>query len=191
MAPELSNLNLTCYTGSQNFSIGLNAIPIEFTCFVSPFLISCLPLPSVLIFCLLPWIFLELLLFSRYVLTLCFPMDCSTPAFPVLRYLMELAQTHVYWVSDAVQPSHPLLPSSPPALNLSIKVFSNESTLHIRWPKHWNFSFSFSNEYSGLISFTLTGLIFLLSKGPSRVFTNTTVQKHQFFSTQRSLCSTS
>ena len=65
MAPEPSNTNLMCYTGSQNFSIGLSAIPIEFTGFVSPFFISCLPLPSILIFCLLPWIFLELLLFSH------------------------------------------------------------------------------------------------------------------------------
>ena len=52
-------------------------------------------------------------------LTLCDPMDCSTPGFPVLYHLPEFAQTHVYWVSDAIQPSHPLLPPSPPALNLS------------------------------------------------------------------------
>ena len=75
-----------------------------------------------------------------------------------------------------------LLPPIPP----SIRVFSNESALHIRWPKYWSFSISTSNEYSGLISFGLTGLISLQSKGLSRVFSNTTVQKHQFFGAQPS-----
>ena len=77
-----------------------------------------------------------------------------------------------------------LLPSILP----SIMVFSNESVLHIRWPKYWSFSFSTSpsNEYSGLISFR-TGWISLQSKGLSRVFSNTTVQKHQFFGAQLSL----
>ena len=82
-----------------------------------------------------------------------------------------------------------LLPPIPP----SLRVFSNESTLRMRWPKHWSFSFSISpsNEYSGLISLGLTGWISLQSKGLSRVFSNTTVQKHQFFSTQFSLWSNS
>ena len=77
-----------------------------------------------------------------------------------------------------------LLPPIPP----SIRVFSNESTLRMRWPKYWSFSFSISpsNEYSGLISLGLTGLISLQSKGLSRVFSNTTVQKHQFFGAQLS-----
>ena len=93
-------------------------------------------------------------------------------------------QTHVHQVSDAIQPSHPL--SSPlllPSMFPNIRVFSNESVLHITWPKYWSFSFSISpsNEYSGLISLILTSLIFLQSKGLSRVFfSNTTVQKHQF-----------
>ena len=80
---------------------------------------------------------------------------------------------------------HPLLL---PSIFPSIRVFSNESVLHIRWPKYWSFSFSFSpsNEYLGL-----TGLISLQSKGLSRVFSNTTVQKHQFFGTQPSLQSNS
>ena len=68
----------------------------------------------------------------------------------------ELTQTPVHWVGDAIQPSHPLQSPSPPAFNLSsIRVFFNESVLHIRWPKYWHFSFSISpsNEYSGLISF--------------------------------------
>ena len=74
-----------------------------------------------------------------------------------------------------------------------IKVFSNESTLRVRWPKYWSFSFhiSPSNEYSGLISLGLTGLISLQSKGLSRVFSSTTIQNHQFFSTQPSLWSNS
>ena len=75
----------------------------------------------------------------------------------------------------------------------SIRVFSNESALHIRWPKYWSFSFSISpsNEYSGLIPLRLTGLISLQSKGLSRVFSTTTIQKHQLFSTQPSLWSNS
>ena len=116
-------------------------------------------------------------------------MDCSTPGLPVHHQLPELAQTHVHRVGDAIQPSHPL--SSPlllPSIFSSLRVFSNESVLHIRWPKYWSFSFSISpsNEYWGLnmISFRMTGLISLQSKGLSIVFSNTTVQKHQFLGTQ-------
>ena len=71
----------------------------------------------------------------------------------------------------------------------SIRVFSNESVLHIRWPEYWSFSFNISpsNEYSGLISFRMDWLDLLAVQGLSRVFTNTTVQKHQFFSAQPSL----
>ena len=82
------------------------------------------------------------------------PMDCSTPGFPVLHYLLEFAQNHVHWVGDAIQSSCPLSsPSPPPSIFPNIRVFSNESALRIRWPKHWSFSFSVSpsNEYSGLI----------------------------------------
>ena len=112
---------------------------------------------------------------------LCDPMDCSMLGFPVHHQLLELAQTHVHWVGDAIQPSHPLL--LPPSIFPSIRVFSSESVLRIWWPKNWTFSFSISpsSEYSGLISFR-TGLISLPSKGLSRVFSNATVQKHQFFS---------
>ena len=127
---------------------------------------------------------------SQSCLTLCDPMDCSMPGFPVHHQLLELAQTHVHRVSDAIQPSHPLSSPSPPAFNLSQnRVFSNESALCIRWPKYWSFSFNISpsNEYLGLISFIIAGLISLQSKGFSRVFSNTTVQKHQFFGTQTSL----
>ena len=89
---------------------------------------------------------------------LCNPMDCSTWGFPVQHQLLELTQTRVHQVTDAIQPSHPLSSPSPPASVLpSIRVFSSESVLCIRWPKYWNFSFSISpsNEYSGLISFRI------------------------------------
>ena len=88
-------------------------------------------------------------------------MDCSMPGLPVHHQLPEFTQTHVHWVGDAIQPSHPLSSPSPPAFNLSsIRVFTNESTLRIRWPKYWSFSFSISpfNEYSGLISFRMDWL---------------------------------
>ena len=77
----------------------------------------------------------------------------------------------------------------PPSVFPSITVFSNESVLRIRWPKYWSFSFSISsyNEYSGLISFRMDWLDLLAVQGLSRVFANTTVQKHQFFSTQFSV----
>ena len=90
-------------------------------------------------------------------LTLCDPMDCSMPGFTVHLRLLKLAQTHVHWVGDAIQPSHPLLCPSLPWCIPSIRVFSSESVLCIRWPKYWSFSFSISpsNEYSGLISFRM------------------------------------
>ena len=86
---------------------------------------------------------------------------------------------------------HPLLLL--PSIFPSIRIFSNEPVLLIRWPKYWSFSFSISpsNEYSGLIPLGLTGLISLQSKRLSRVFSITTVQKHQFFGTQLSLWSNS
>ena len=93
--------------------------------------------------------------------TLFDPTDCSTPAFPVHHQLQELAQTHIHKVSDAIQPSHPLSSPSPPASVFpSIRVFSNESVLCIRWPRYWSLSFSISpsSEYSGLISFRIEGL---------------------------------
>ena len=75
---------------------------------------------------------------------------------PCPSYLPEFAQTHDHWVGDAIQPSHPLSPSSPLAPNLSQhRVFSNVSAFHIRWPKYWSFNTSSSNEYSGLISFRI------------------------------------
>ena len=95
-------------------------------------------------------------------------MDCSTPGFPVLYYLLEFAQTHVHWISDVIQPSHPLFSPSPLALRLSqMKVFSNESAVHIWWPKYWSFSFniSHSNEYSELISLRIDWFDLLAIQG--------------------------
>ena len=100
--------------------------------------------------------------------TLCDPMDCSTPGLPVHHQPLELAQTQVYQVSDAIQPSHPLSYPSPPAsIFPSIRGFSNESVLHIRWPKYSSFSFNISpsNEYSGLISFRMDWLDLLAVQG--------------------------
>ena len=101
--------------------------------------------------------------------TLCDPMDCSTPGFPVLHHIPEFVQTHVPWVDEVIQPPHPLSSPSPPALNLSsIRVFSSESVLCIRTqPKYWSFSFSISlsNEYSGLISFRMDWLDLLAVQG--------------------------
>ena len=101
-------------------------------------------------------------------LTLCNLVDCSTTGFPVLHHLLEPAQTQVHWVGDAIQPSHPLWSPSPPALIFpSIRVFSNESALHIRWPKYWSFSFNIcpSNEHPGLISFKMNWLDLLAVQG--------------------------
>ena len=118
-------------------------------------------------------------------------MDCSMPGFPVLHCLPELAQSHVHRVGDAIQPSHPLL--LPPSVFPSISVFSNELALRIRWPEYLSFSFSISpsNKYSGLTSFRIDWFDLLASKGLSRVFSNTTFQKHPFFNTQPSLWSSS
>ena len=95
-------------------------------------------------------------------------MDCSTPGFPVHHQLLELTQTHVCRVGDAIQPSRfycPLLLL--PSIFPSIRVFSNQSVLHIRWPKYWSFSFSISpsNEYSGLNSFRIDRIHLLRVQG--------------------------
>ena len=125
--------------------------------------------------------------------TLCDPMNCSTPGLPAHHQLPEFTQTHVHGVSDAIQPSHPLsslllLPPIPP----SIRVFSNESTLHMRWPKYQNFTFSIIpfKEHPGLIS-RMDWLDLLAVQGTFQVFFYTTVQKHQFFGAQLSTQSSS
>ena len=120
-------------------------------------------------------------------------MHLSTLGLRVHHQLLGLTQAHVHWVGDATQPLHPQSPLLLPSILPSIRVFSNEWVLHIRWPKYWSFSFNISpsKEYSGLISFRLTGLISLQSEGLSRVFSSTTVQKHRFFGAQPSLHSNS
>ena len=103
---------------------------------------------------------------AKLFLTLCNPMGCSIPAFPVLHYFSEFAQTHVHWISDAIQlyhPRHPLLFLL--SIFPSITIFSNELALCFRSPKHWTFSLSPSNEYSGLISFTIDWFDLLAFRG--------------------------
>ena len=100
--------------------------------------------------------------------TLCDPMDCSTPGLPVPHQLLELAQIQVHWVGDAIQPSHHLSSPSPPTFNLfQHQGLLNESVLCIWWPKYWSFSFSISpsNKYSGLISFRMDWLDLLAVQG--------------------------
>ena len=121
--------------------------------------------------------------------TLCDPMNHSTPGLPVHHQLPEFTQTHVHRVGNVIQPSHSLSSPSPPAPNPSQhQGLFQWVSLRIRWPKYWSFSFSISpsNEQPGLMSLGWTGWISLQSKGLSRVFSNTTVQKHPFFGTQPS-----
>ena len=127
--------------------------------------------------------------------TLCNSMDCSMPGFPVLHHLPEFAQTHVHLIGDAIQPFHPLPPSSPSAFSLSQHqgLFQWVSSSH---PVAKIIGVSFSPSVlpvsiQSWFSLELTGLISLLSRELSRVFSNTTVQKHQFFGTQLSLYSNS
>ena len=97
---------------------------------------------------------------------LCDSMDCCTPGFPVHHQLPEFIQTHVRWVSDAIHYlilCHPLLLL--PSFFPSMRVFSNESALCIRWPKYWSFSISPSNEHTGLISFRMDWLDLLACQG--------------------------
>ena len=123
-------------------------------------------------------------------LTLCNPLNCSTPGLPVHHQLPEFTQLTSI---KSVMPSSHLILCRPllllPPIPPSIRVFSNESALRMRWPEYWSFSFSIipSKEIPELISpLGWTGWISLQSKGLSRVFSNTTVQKHQFFGTQLS-----
>ena len=128
-------------------------------------------------------------------MSLCNPKNCSTPGLPVHHQLLELAQTHVHQVSDVIQPSHSLSSPSPPTFNLS------QHQGLFQWV-------SSSHQVAKVLEFQLqpsvlpmniqqwfplgwTGLISLQSKGLSRVFSNTTIQKHRFFSAQLSLWSNS
>ena len=100
--------------------------------------------------------------------TLCDPMNSSMPGLPVHHQLLEFTQTHIHWVGDAIQPSHlrcPLLLLPP--IPSSIRVFSNESALRMRWPKYWGFSLSISpsSEHPGLVSFRMDWLDLLAIQG--------------------------
>ena len=124
--------------------------------------------------------------------TLCDPMNCRIPGFPVLQCLLEFSQTHVHWVSDAIWPSHPLLPSSPPALNLSqLGSFPMNLLLALGGQILRASASVLPVNIQGWFSLRLTGLISFLSKGLSRVFSSTTILKHQFFGAQPFLWSNS
>ena len=123
-----------------------------------------------------------LILFNR--------MDCSTPGFPVLYPLPEFAQTRVHWFGDAIQPSHPLLSPSPPAFNLPQHIFqwvgSSHQVANVLKLQLQHQSFPWMN-IQGWFPLGLTGWISRLSKGLSRVFSSTTICKHQFFGAQQDL----
>jgi len=170
---------------------------------------------------LLSLMFTEFSSVTQSCLILCHPMDCKTPGFPVHHQFLEPTQTHVHWVGDAIQPSHPLLSPSPPASNLLLPppIFSSHlqsspspptSNLLLLlpppiFPSIRSFPMSrfftsggqsigvsasssvFPINIQDWFSLGLTSLISLQSKGLLRVFSNTTVQKNQFFSTQLSL----
>ena len=121
-------------------------------------------------------------------------MDCSTPGFPVLHYLLQFAQTHVIepvMLSNYLILCCPLLLSS--SIFPSIRVSSNESALHIRWREYWSFSFStsLSNEYSGLISFRTDWVDLLAVQLTLKSLLQQSSQKYQFLGIQPSLWSNS
>ena len=129
---------------------------------------------------------------TKSCLTLCDSIDCSTPGLPVPRYLSEFAQVRVHWIGDVIQPSHPLLPFSPSAFNLC----QHQGLLQGVCSSHWvakllELQHHPSNKYSGLTSFRTDWFDLLVIQGLSRVFSNTTVQKNQFFNILPSLWSNS
>ena len=121
---------------------------------------------------------------TKLCLTLCDPMDCSAPGFPVLHYLSEFAQIYVQWCYLTISSSTTLFF----AFFLS-RVFSNRLTLHIRWPEYWSFSISPSNEYSGLIFFRLEWFDLLATQGTLKSLPSSTIWRHQFFCAQPPLWS--
>ena len=121
---------------------------------------------------------------------LCDPMDCSMPGLLVHHQLLEYTQTHVHWVDNAIQPSHPLLIPSPPIFSLSQhQSLFKWGIFSIRWPKYWSFSFGISpsTKYSELIAFRMESLGLLAVQATLKIFFNTTGQKHQFSGAQLSL----
>ena len=142
--------------------------------------------------------YLQFSLVAQSCPTFCDPVDCSTPSLPVHHQLPAFTRIHVHWVGGFMSIELVVVPSNhlilccplllPPSIFPSIRVFSNELALPIRWLKYWSFSFNISpsNEYSGLIYFRMDWLDFLAVGALSRVFSNTTDQKHQFLTAQLS-----
>ena len=123
-------------------------------------------------------------------------MDCSAPGSVLLSFIISQSLLKLMSIKSVMPSNHLILCHPfllPPSIFPSIKVFSNESALSIKWPEYWSFGFNISpsNEYSRLFQLGLTGLISLQSKGLSRVFINTTVQKHWFLGPQSFLWSSS
>ena len=132
-------------------------------------------------------------LIAQSCLTLCDPMDCSTPGFPVLYYLLDFVQTHVLWISDAIQPSllcRPLLLLS--SIFPSIRIFSNESALCtlVQSIRPWA-SAAYLPMNIQVVSFRIDWFDLLTVQGLSRVISRTTVWKHRLFGSQHSLWSNS
>ena len=131
---------------------------------------------------------------AKLCLTVCEPMDSSTPGFHVLHYLPEFAQIHVHWVDDAIQATHPLCP---PTLSSCPQSFPASGAFPVSLPftpggqSIGSLSISPSNEYSVLISFRIDWLYLLAAQGTLKGLFSTTVLGHQFFGTQPSLCSKS
>ena len=129
---------------------------------------------------------------------LCNSMDCSTPGLSVPHHLPKFAQVHLHYISDAIQPSHPLMPSSPSALSLSQhqELFQWVISMH-QMTKILDFQLQqvsasvLPRSIQGWFPLELTGWVFLLSKGLSGIFPSTTVRRHQFFSAPSSLWSSS
>jgi len=161
--------------------MGLNYQTVVLKSFKSKSKVRCygIPMDSIILPTWIQHITTQFSSVAQSCLTLCDPMNCSTPGLPVHHQLPEFTQTHVHWVGDAIQPSHPLwslllLPPIPP----SIRVFSNESTLCMRWPKYWSFSFSIipSKEIPGLISFRMDWLDPLAVQGTLKSISTTAGQ---------------
>ena len=119
--------------------------------------------------------------------TLCNPMDCSTPGFPVLHYLPEFAQTNGQWIGDAIQPSHSPSPTSPPALNVS-QHQDLFQWVHFSHQVAKILELQLQPQSFRWVPLGLTGLISFQSKGISRVFSSTRIWKHQLFGVQSNLC---
>ena len=160
------------YTHTHTVCTHTPCLLYPFVCQWTNMLLTCLQFSSV----------------TQSYLTLCNPMNCSMPGLPVHHQLPESTQTHVHHVSDAIQPSHPLLSPSPPALNLSQHqgLFKWVTSSHqvAKGLEFQLFRISPSNEHPGLISFRMDWFDLFAVQGLWRVFSNTTVQKHQFFGAQ-------